>query len=214
MRQRVVAVELHSPSNSYECTKCSKISETIPCCSHCKVILEPTSQPSFFALFGLQPCLTLDANQLQKKYYDLSKLSHPDKFGLEDSIERQWALRWSTWINKGYQTLRDSDSRIEYLLSLFGKYPGNFPKTPPKDLVEMYFELQELLVEGDLSPLNAFLVKLDQEEKRVETQWTDLQKRWSESIHKEAFIEEITNLLVLQKYLNSMKSDCLKKVTT
>lgn len=62
----------------------------------------------------------LDAGALERRYLELSKRHHPDRFAKAAPRERTLALLRSTEINDAYRVLKDQVRRAEYLLKLEG----------------------------------------------------------------------------------------------
>jgi len=112
-----------------------------------------------FEVFGLPRQLGLDAAELQRKFYELSRRVHPD-FHQGAPPERQVEiLEASARLNAAYRALRDPLARIEYLVRLEeGRDTREGvtvkPKAPPELLEEM-FEIQEALQEAKSSGLEA-----------------------------------------------------------
>ncbi len=53
---------------------------------------------------------------LQKRYYELSRELHPDRFMRKPEAERQKALDLSSTLNDAYRTLKDPLKRAHYVL--------------------------------------------------------------------------------------------------
>src|SRR5262245_40631287 len=112
-----------------------------------------------FEVFGLPRRLGIDVAQLQRKFYDLSRESHPD-FDQAAPPERQAEiLEASARLNAAYRVLRDPIARIEYLVRLEeGRDTKDGaavkPKAPPELLEEM-FEIQEALQDARSGGLEA-----------------------------------------------------------
>ncbi len=108
----------------------------------------PTRSKDFFQFFGLEPKLVIDLPDLQKRFYDLSRQWHPDKFSRKSADEQAQSLEATSILNDGYRTLRDPIKRAEYLLTEDG-----FPiaeqrsKDVPPELLEEVFELNMMLEE-------------------------------------------------------------------
>jgi molecular chaperone HscB len=105
-----------------------------------------------FAVFGLPRRLAIDAAELQRKFYELSRRGHPD-FHQNAPPERQAEiLEASARLNAAYRALRDPLARIEYLVRLEERRDTREgatvkPKAPPELLEEM-FEIHEALQEA------------------------------------------------------------------
>lgn len=72
-----------------------------------------------FSRFGLPQRFAVDEKLLTKRYYDLQRQHHPDRF-VNATNEQQWAVQQSALINQAFHTLKDPLRRAEYLLTLQG----------------------------------------------------------------------------------------------
>src|SRR5215469_13207329 len=91
----------------------------------------------FYEFFGLDRKLTLNTDDLQKRFYDLSRQWHPDRFSRKGMEEQARALEATAVLNDGYRTLRDPVKRAEYLLTEEGFPIGEQrSKDVPPELLE------------------------------------------------------------------------------
>ena len=108
-----------------------------------------------YELLGLQRRLALTPEELQVKFYELSRQWHPDRFARKPEAERQQALDTSSALNDAYRTLRNPITRAEYLLTLEGFDSSELrSKDVPPELLEEVFEwnmAKEELRDGDAS---------------------------------------------------------------
>lgn len=103
---------------------------------------------NYFDFFGLDRKLVVDESTLQKRFYELSKQWHPDRFSRASPEEQNRALEATSTLNDGYRTLKDPVKRAEYLLSEEGFPIGEQrSKNVPPELLEEVFELNMLLEE-------------------------------------------------------------------
>ncbi len=114
---------------------------------------------NYLEVFGLPRRLAIDADELQRRFYALSRQHHPDFHQGATGEEQAKALEASALVNAAYRTLRDPIARIEYLLRLEeGRETDEGatvkPKAPPELLEEM-FEIQEALQEATAGGLGA-----------------------------------------------------------
>jgi molecular chaperone HscB len=103
----------------------------------------------FYEAFGLEPALSLDAEDLKKRFYERSRQWHPDKFSRASIGEQEKALEMTAVLNDAFRTLRDPIARAEYFLKEKGL---ELSKEAPPELLEEVFELNmalEELKEGD-----------------------------------------------------------------
>ncbi len=75
---------------------------------------------NFFELFELPVSYEVDLNQVQKKYMDLQKQVHPDKFANASDREKRLSMQQTSWVNEALATLKDPVLRATYLLKLKG----------------------------------------------------------------------------------------------
>ena len=108
-----------------------------------------------YELLGLQRRLALTPEELQTKFYELSRQWHPDRFARKPEPEKQQALDTSSALNDAYRTLRNPVDRAEYLLTLEGFDSSELrSKDVPPELLEEVFEwnmAKEELRDGDAS---------------------------------------------------------------
>jgi molecular chaperone HscB len=112
-----------------------------------------------FEVFGLPRRLAIDTAELQRTFYELSRLYHPDFHQAAPPEEQARALEASARLNAAYRALRDPIARVEYLVRLEeGRDTKEGatvkPKAPPELLQEM-FEIQEALAEAKAGGLDA-----------------------------------------------------------
>src|SRR6266567_4017366 len=108
----------------------------------------PILSKNFFEFFGLDAKLRVDLDELQKRFYDLSRRWHPDRFMRQSAEEQTQALQATAILNDGYRTLRDPVKRAEYLLAEEGFPIGEQrSKDVPPELLEEVFELNMMLEE-------------------------------------------------------------------
>jgi len=111
-----------------------------------------------FEVFGLERRLGIDAEALQRRFYELSRRYHPDFHAYATPTEQAEALAASARLNAAYRTLRDPIARIDYLVRLeegreTKEGATDKPKAPPELLAEM-FEIQEALAEAKAGGLD------------------------------------------------------------
>src|SRR5262245_34499363 len=95
-----------------------------------------------FEVSGLPRRLGIDVAQLQRKFYGLSRQSHPD-FHQSAPAERQAEiLEASAQLNAAYRVLRDPIARIEYLVRLEeGRDTKEGAAVKPKAPAELHEEM-------------------------------------------------------------------------
>jgi molecular chaperone HscB len=108
----------------------------------------PALPRDYFAVFGLDRRLKIDTAALQRKFYDLSRRYHPDRFAGRPAAEQEYALEMTALLNDAYRVLRDPVQRAEYLLKHEGFDVGEQrSNNVPPELLEEVFELNMMLEE-------------------------------------------------------------------
>ena len=114
---------------------------------------------NYFEVFGLERRLRIDGDELQRRFYELSRRHHPDFHQGAAPADQARALEASALVNAAYRTLRDPVARVDYLVRLAEgretrEGATEKPKAPPALLQEM-FEIQEALQEAKAGGLGA-----------------------------------------------------------
>jgi len=139
--------------NADGCWRCGKEQHDSLFCRFCNT-LQPPAQ-DYYRFFQLKRRLDLDLPDLQKRYYSLSRMVHPDRFQRGTPNEKRFALDATAILNDAYRTLRDPVARAEYFLKEEGIEAGQSgSKRLPPELLEEVFEANEALEEvrgGDSS---------------------------------------------------------------
>lgn len=107
-----------------------------------------STSASYFDLF--QVLVAVDEATLTRRFREMSRQYHPDRFANADDETQTIALDASALLNDAYRTLRDPFLRAEYLLRReSGVSLNDLQKTakPPQELFAQVLELQEGLME-------------------------------------------------------------------
>jgi molecular chaperone HscB len=108
----------------------------------------PSLSSDYFQFFDLPRRLVIDLEELQRRFYTLSRQLHPDRFQRRSAGELQYSVDASALLNDAYRALRDPVKRAEYLLKQEGFDIGEQrSKDVPPELLEEVFELNMALEE-------------------------------------------------------------------
>ncbi|HEY7303435.1 MAG TPA: Fe-S protein assembly co-chaperone HscB [Bryobacteraceae bacterium] len=103
---------------------------------------------NYFDFLGLERKLTVDQAALQRRFYELNRRWHPDRFSRKGAEEQAQALEATAILNDGYRTLKDPIKRAQYLLSEEGFSIGEQrSRDVPPELLEEVFGLNMMLEE-------------------------------------------------------------------
>ncbi|MBK9169902.1 MAG: Fe-S protein assembly co-chaperone HscB [Bryobacterales bacterium] len=180
-------------------------------CAACRSLQPPPRD--YFAFFGVPEALAPDRLALEKRFYELSRLLHPDRFVRRDERERAYSTDATAVLNDGWRTLRDPVARGEYVLSRHG-FPIGEQKTAnvPPELLEEVFELNEWLEEirhGDDSHRTAlgeaherFTAMLAQIDRQLEDRYRAFDAGGGRSV-----LENVRGLLNRRRYIRNLVRD-------
>ena len=134
------------PNPSWSCWHCGHQEGHSLFCTSCHSLQEPASD--YYKLLGLPRRLSFSSEELQQRFYELTRNLHPDLFTRKSERERHYALEASSILNDAYRTLRDPVKRANYVLKQEGFDIGEQrSKDVPPELLEEVFELNMALEE-------------------------------------------------------------------
>jgi len=217
------------PVSTLECRSCgagAPVDEHF--CPQCSRILALGRHGDYFAFMGLPRKLTIAADDLERRFRDLSRKFHPDYYYNASSTERIASLERSSYLNDAYRALRALPTRIEHLLAIEGMPPvkSEDPSTlrgttgsglaaakVPPGLLEEVFALNEQLDEiresresgADASHLAARLESarqpIDEKREAHEQQLGALAARWDSQLDDASAGERRATLDALRERL-------------
>jgi len=170
----------------------------------------------YYELLGIPRSLNLSLDELQKRYYELSRQLHPDRFMQKPEADQQRALDLSSALNDAYRALKDRVKRAQYMLSLEGFDIGEQrSKDVPPELLEEVFELNMALEEmrsGD----DSARPQLEAAEKTftgmlagVDEQLEALFEKYDQSRNRDV-LTEIRGVLNRRKYILNLVGEVQK----
>lgn len=106
---------------------------------------------NYFELFSLKESFFPDAALLKKKFYELSRQFHPDRFVNGGTEAMEEAEKMSAQINLAFQTLKDENAVMAYLLQYHGVLVTDEKfNLSPSFLMEM-MELNEAVSDAEMN---------------------------------------------------------------
>ena len=227
-------IPLRSPS-TLECRSCgagAPVDEHF--CPQCSRILALGRHGDYFSFLGLPRKLVIDANDLERRFRDLSRKFHPDYFYNASPTERLASLERSSYLNDAYRTLRNPVSRVEHLLAIEGLPPAKSEdgtaKVPPSLLEEVFAlneeldEIRELRESGaDPEKLRARLERarapIDARRDEHERQLQELSARWdaqedAPAADKRATLDALRERLLERNYINNLLATIEREVAS
>ena len=217
-----------------ECRNCnSSVPVDEHFCPNCSRIQGLGRHGDYFSFLGLPRRLVIDAQELDRRFRDLSRKFHPDFFYNATPTERLASLERSSYLNDAYRALKQPVSRIEHLLTIeglpIGKSEEGDAKVPPS-LLEEVFALNEELDEireqresgTDAATLAARLAaarrpieaKRDEHERAL----ADASEQWDRladapADQRRATLETLRQLLLERNYITNLLATIEREAT-
>lgn len=168
---------------------------------------------NYFSALGVEKRFAVDRGALEKRFYEISRALHPDRFTAAGSDARTRSLERMSLLNQAYQTLRNPEALRDYVLSLEGV---SAPKAQiPAELANDWFEVQDMLSEEpELAQalVEKFEEKLVSVAKLEETQVAELEAELDRSgldrleMNRTA-LERLAQRVQARAYLKSLARD-------
>jgi len=120
---------------------------------------------NYFELFELPARFDIDTAELERRYRELQREVHPDRFAAAPEAERRASMQMATQVNEAYRTLKSPLKRAGYLLQLHGVDPQFETNTAmPEEFLIEQMSLREAIAEasqaGDDAALAPIAAKL------------------------------------------------------
>jgi molecular chaperone HscB len=205
-------------------------------CQQCVKVQPLTKELDYFSCLGLSRRLNIQTDELEAKFYELSRTFHPDFFQNKTAAEQAISLRNSALLNTAYRTLKDPVQRAEYLVRLEAGSAKDIRTAPPADLFEEILSLQENLEEyrslgsataADRAELEGRLLAhrrtLEARQQELEgrlrelfTAWDRLQDREEQGhtvrSEKDAVLKQMQELLSHRTYLRNIVNNLVTTI--
>jgi molecular chaperone HscB len=160
----------------------------------------------FFSFFGIEPQLALDPVSLQKRFYELSRQWHPDRYAGRPAADQELALSNTALLNDAFRTLKNPVARAEYILSRHGlALDGQAPPELLEEVFEMNMALDELK-DGDASvrpqlesARSGFAATLAEIDGQLDAEF----RGWDET-HSDEALGQVRALLNKRKYIQNL----------
>lgn len=121
---------------------------------------------NYFQLFKIEQSVTIDSISLEKKYFELQKEFHPDKYVNAGDHEKRLSLQITSYINEAYETLKNDYLKSIYLLKVEGFEVGDQNNTisDPEFLMhqmELREEYEKITLSKNSEELKNFAIKIE-----------------------------------------------------
>jgi len=166
---------------------------------------------NYFKLFGIEVQFEIDQKFLTKKYYDLSRANHPDKFILASAEDQSAALSRSTQINEGYKILKTTQSRYRHILELADITIEEGKETVPQEFLMEMMDINESVMEYQMDPNPEMKTKLEKDfeslKRNLRDEISEIIKNFDFEHQKTPELQKIKEYYLKSKYLSRVRNN-------
>ncbi|WP_276131897.1 iron-sulfur cluster co-chaperone HscB C-terminal domain-containing protein [Polluticoccus soli] len=161
---------------------------------------------NYFELYGIAESFNPDAAIVKKKYYELSRQYHPDRFATADDSTRAEALRMAALNNDAFKMLNNPDATTAYILKQHQLLEDEEKyNLPPAFLMEM-MDLNEVISDWEMEPDNDILRQtatdtLAEQLEQWQQEVTPLTQQYNSGNHDKQLLLRIKDYYFRKKYL-------------
>lgn len=213
---------LSAPAERACCWSCGAVHALSLFCPACEAIQPLPVHADYFQIFGIERRLVLDGTSLERRYFDLSRRLHPDRYQTGPSQARIASLDSTAALNRAYRALRDPVERGAYWLGLQGQSLGENNNRVPPALAEQVFDVQDKLaqlrVTGEpgsplLQQMRNIRADLERQREILAARLQDNFSRWDAgTADPKALTAQLKDLLSEVAYLRKLTRDVDKEL--
>lgn len=112
---------------------------------------------NYFELYDIAESFNPDTATVKKKYYELSRQYHPDRFAQADDSTRTEALRMAALNNDAYKTFNNTDTTMSYILKQHQLLEDEEKYNLPPDFLMEMMDLNEVISDWEMEAGNDIL---------------------------------------------------------
>ncbi|HUM98133.1 MAG TPA: Fe-S protein assembly co-chaperone HscB [Chitinophagaceae bacterium] len=158
---------------------------------------------NYFELFDIPVQLAIDKKSIPKKYFELSRLYHPDLYANAAEDEKALMLEKTTLLNKAFKTFQQSGETIKYVLELKGLLVNDEKYQLPASFLMEVMELNEALADSGTSA--EILNRIDQLESEIYEPVKEIVEGYQEGITSKKELLQVKEYYFKKKYLDRIK---------
>lgn len=228
--QKASARRTELPMARSMCWHCQSEAHGEYFCDRCVKVQPLSKDMDYFTCLGVPRLLNLEPNALEAKFYEMSRLFHPDFYQGKDDAEQAISLSNAAILNTAYRILKDPIRRAEYLVQLEAGSVKDIRNQPPADLFEEILSLQEDLEafhsassRRDPEATATLRAKLEKDRDSLERRQQDMEARltrlfevWdrlqtdqgtNRQADKEAVLKDMREILSNRTYVRNIVDD-------
>lgn len=159
---------------------------------------------NYFELFDIPLSFKVDQKQLSGKYFELQKKFHPDFFANANEAEQEEMLRQSSEVNKAYNTFKNPNATLQYVLELKGLLQPNEKYDLPPDFLMEMMELNEAVDDSDILSTEEAKTKIAQLEQELYEKVQSIIEDYDDYRATEAQLLLVKEYYFKKKYLDRL----------
>lgn len=156
-----------------------------------------------------------DLDQIRNRYYELSRLYHPDLKDTTSGLTESELLQKSSNLNSAYRILMDFDKRVAYILTVYGLMDDAEKASVSSSFLMEMMDVNESVMEAKLE---ADSERLQSIAKEVEHLQIELTHEWEkhclrfDKTRDQALLSQIKDDYLRNKYLLRLKEQLALEV--
>jgi molecular chaperone HscB len=159
-----------------------------------------------FELYGLPVSLFVDAGMAKQKFYELSRMHHPDFFTNADQEEQDLALDRSAQVNRAFKIFSNREETIKYALQLKGLLEEEEKYALPQDflmeMLELNEEVMEAKMDSDKEGTARIVKRIDHSSNELYEPVRKIVEGYQEGITSEEELLQVKEYYYKKKYLD------------
>lgn len=160
---------------------------------------------TYFELFGLPILLKVDAQQLSKTYFELSRKYHPDFHTQANEAAQEEALEMTSLLNKAWKTFKDPNATLRYALTIKGVLDSEEKYQLSPDFLMEMMDINEQLSEEDPSAFPTILKEIDRKEEEIYEPVRQIIEHYNDNSSSSAQLLAVKEYYFQKKYLDRIR---------
>jgi molecular chaperone HscB len=109
---------------------------------------------NYFELYHMPVTFHPDQVEVKSKFYELSRLYHPDRFAQSGAEELAQALHTSAMNNQAYKTFKNPDATMAYILKINNLLEDEEKYSLPSEFLMEMMDINEAVSDYEMDPQN------------------------------------------------------------
>lgn len=159
---------------------------------------------TYFELFGIPVQLKIDKSTLPARFFELSRLYHPDYHIQHSQEDQRETLQKAADLNKAYKTFQDPDTTIRYVLQLKGLLAEGEKYDLPADFLMEVMDLNEQMMDGDASGRESVKNAVLSFQQEIYAPVKEIVEHYQEGVTGEKELLQVKDYYFKKKYLDKL----------